>query len=398
MNGTPPINGPRLLIVDDDDMLVQLIQLWAERRSFEVRHLDDGGGVAAEVASFEPQIILLDLQLPQVDGPGALRALALQGCSARILLMSGSADEVLETCHQMGKGLGLNMGPDISKPFTTASLAKALLPDPELLELRVHQAAQAPIPDTQSVKAALANGEIAAWLQPKVSLRTGAMIGAEALARWTRAGRVVTGPDVFIPIAERGDLIDTLTMKVLDDALAFLTRPGLDLDEHFAISVNISPLSLRRPDLADRLGERIAAYGIPALRIVFEITESASLEDTTLAMETLARLRLRGHRLSLDDFGTGSSSLVQLYRMPFTELKIDRSFVSAIHERHQAAVIVRTTLSMAKELGLNAVAEGVEDEATADWLRKRGCPEAQGYHFGRPMAPDAFAQWMRAAA
>jgi EAL domain-containing protein (putative c-di-GMP-specific phosphodiesterase class I)/FixJ family two-component response regulator len=395
MTGTLPAPNRRLLVVDDDPMLVKVIRRWAASWSMEVRCLSDARDVAGEVAAFEPEVILLDLRMPGVDGPAALRALAHAGCTARIVLMSGAGGDVLLTCHEMGRDIGLRMGASFNKPFAIQSLADAIAPEASETRPAGRRSNESAPLGRQDLVDAIENGEIQPYFQPKVDLRTRRVVGAEALARWVRDGKIVTTPDVFIALAEASDLIDPLTMTILDGVTAFLTHADAGLDDEFAVSVNISPLSLDQPDLPDVLGERLLTAGVAPERVVYEITESASISDASRAMETLSRLRLRGHMLSLDDFGTGTSSLVQLYRMPFTELKIDRSFVAGIQDRRDAAVIVRMTLTLARELGLRAVAEGVEDSATAEWLSEHGCPVGQGWFFGRAMPAEGFREWLR---
>jgi EAL domain-containing protein (putative c-di-GMP-specific phosphodiesterase class I) len=234
----------------------------------------------------------------------------------------------------------------------------------------------------------LARGHIVAAFQPKVTLATGELIGVEALARWSRKGVGMVAPELFIPIAEREGLITELTLTVLRDALdtcALMRRhvPGITM------AVNISPVLLSNPALPSLIDAALTRAGVPPQALVAEITESQAITDLEGAHTALAALRARGIACSIDDFGTGHASLLSLLRLPFSELKIDRAFVSGCAEDREANMIVRATLGLAREMGLHVVAEGIETEITEAVLRELGCTTGQGYRYGRPIAAAA---------
>ncbi len=246
----------------------------------------------------------------------------------------------------------------------------------------------APPATAERLAAALDRDEIRIAYQPKVSLTTGNLIGVEALARWTDAECGVVLPHTFIPIAERSGLIGRLTICVMRHSLetcAALRR----LYPEATVAVNVSPLVLHDPMLPGEIAEMLEQAEVAPNALVAEITESCAVTETKVVGDTLARLRRHGVGCSIDDFGTGYASLLSLLRMPFTELKIDRAFVSQCARDKDAWKIVHATIRLAQELDLNVVAEGIETEIVERRLRDGGCEVGQGYRYGRPMSETA---------
>jgi diguanylate cyclase (GGDEF)-like protein len=243
------------------------------------------------------------------------------------------------------------------------------------------------------LKRAVEQNELRLFLQPKIGIADGGLIGAEALVRWQHPQRGMVPPMQFIPFAEQTGFIRQLTLWVFGEAarqwraLADATGQGL------RISINLSARDLLDTELPNELGKRLARHGAPSEGFCLEITESAIMDDPARAEATLKRLSERGFKLSIDDFGTGYSSLAYLKKLPVDELKIDKSFVLGMVDDDGDAKIVRSTIDLAHNLGLSVVAEGVENAAIFNALRRLGCDEAQGYHLSRPMRADAFPAW-----
>jgi len=225
-------------------------------------------------------------------------------------------------------------------------------------------------------------GQIVVHYQPKCEL-TGRAVGAEALVRWQHPGRGLVGPDKFLPAAEANSLMPALTRHVLRAALAQCRR-WRATDPLVTVSVNLSVTSLLDQNLVDHVSTALAEAGVPPDALVLEITETTIMMDPERSNRTMRAIRERGIKLSIDDFGTGHCSLAYLRDLPVQELKLDRSFVRDIAARERDAAIVRSTIDLAHSLGLTLVAEGIEDAAGADLLRRMGCDIAQGYYFGRP--------------
>ena len=237
-------------------------------------------------------------------------------------------------------------------------------------------------------------GELVLEYQPKFPLAGGPAVGVEALARWEHPTLGRIGPDGFIPLAEQTGLISRVTDVVLRTAIAQAASwaaGGLDL----RMSVNVSPRNLLDPHLPGLIRTLLGETGLAPAKLQLEITESRTVPSGRVAMAVLEELRTMGVGLAIDDFGTGFSSLVQLQRLPVDEIKIDRSFVSAMLASESDAAIVRSTIDLARNLGLIVTAEGVEDDATRRRLAEMGCDLAQGYELCRPLPADRCAQVVR---
>jgi len=230
--------------------------------------------------------------------------------------------------------------------------------------------------------------------QPVVEPVSGALLGAEALVRWTSSEHGRVAPDEFVPLAERSGLVQPLTAVVLRRALADAARWRRD-HPGFVVAVNLSTRVLQHAGCAADVAAALADAGLPASALVLEITETAALADLEQSLLALGELRALGVRLSVDDFGTGHSSLAYLQVLPVGEVKIDRSFVATMLEDAGSAAIVRAAVRLGKDLGMHLVAEGVEDAATLAALAGLGVDAVQGYHLARPMPAAAFDEWAR---
>lgn len=239
---------------------------------------------------------------------------------------------------------------------------------------------------------AVATGQLYLMYQPKLDLRSKAITGVEALARWQHSHRGEISPVDFVPAIERSGLIDWFSGWVLTTAArqwAEWRAKGLDLE----LAVNISALNLRHVCFPDVVMDICVAEGVPHQRLTLELTEGAT-QDATKLMDTVSRFRLKGIGISLDDFGTGFGSLVQLRGLPFTELKIDRRFVADLLVSADSRAITRGLIAMAHEIGLTVTAEGVEDHDTLAALQAFGCDKAQGFLIARPMTGDRLPLWI----
>jgi EAL domain-containing protein (putative c-di-GMP-specific phosphodiesterase class I) len=243
------------------------------------------------------------------------------------------------------------------------------------------------------LKRAVEENELRLFLQPKIALADGALIGAEALVRWQHPTRGMVPPMQFIPFAEQTGFIRRLTLWMFDAAAREWPRLEQALGTGLRLSVNLSTRDLLDQELPDKLGAILDRHAAPAGAFCLEITESAIMDDPQRAEATLRRLAERGFKLSIDDFGTGYSSLAYLKRLPVHELKIDKSFVMGMERDAGDAKIVRSTIDLAHNLGLCVVAEGVENAAIWNQLHRLDCDEAQGYHMSRPLPAAEFAAW-----
>ncbi|SNT03381.1 diguanylate cyclase/phosphodiesterase [Geodermatophilus pulveris] len=243
------------------------------------------------------------------------------------------------------------------------------------------------------LRGALARDEISVHVQPQARLDSGAVVGAEALVRWHHPELGVVPPDEFIPVAERSGLIGPLTTRVLDASLAAVAA-WRAAGHPLGISVNLSTRSLHDADLVEEVSRLLRRHDVPASALTLEVTESSVMADPARATALLHQLRDLGVRLSVDDFGTGYSSLSYLKRLPVQEVKIDRSFVTSLQAGGEDAAIVRAIIDLGGHLGLEVVAEGVEDAAVWELLSTMGCDVVQGWHLGRAMPVAEFAGWL----
>jgi EAL domain-containing protein (putative c-di-GMP-specific phosphodiesterase class I) len=236
----------------------------------------------------------------------------------------------------------------------------------------------------QGIRFGLEHGQFLPYFEPQVDLATGEIVGFEVLARWNHPLSGIIGPDVFIPVAGEIGLIGRLSEQIIGEAL----REAAAWDRQIKISVNISPYQLADGWLAQRVIRLLAETAFPPERLVVEVTESSLFADLDLARTIVTSLKNQGIQLALDDFGTGFSSLSHLRSLPFDIIKIDRSFVTNIHEKRESAAIVRAVSMLASALSVPVCVEGIESEAAYEAVLRLGCQIGQGWYFGKPMRAE----------
>lgn len=339
-------------------------------------------------------VIISDLDMPGMDGMELIRHIGESGLPVAMILLSAIDRAVMASVEAMTKAYGINLLGAIEKPITQIKL-EALIEKHRPPQARA-SAPRTPPPSftLDEIREGLARDEFEPFFQPKIDLATGELEGAEALARWRHPERGIVSPYFFIGAMEDGGLIDDLTWRMVEKS-ARQRRIWAENSLHLeiAISVNLSAKSIADAGVADRITKIVRDQGVDPRHIVLEVTESTTVAQIAQTLETLARLRLRGFRLSIDDYGTGYSSLQQLARIAFTELKIDQSFVLSALEVEASRVIMEASLDMARRLRVRSVAEGVETRAHWDLLLSLGCDIAQGYFIARPMEADDFLRW-----
>lgn len=391
----PSPTGLRVLVVDDDAlhralMLALLRQLGVAR---PLAAGDGAAGLAVLADSPEaPDLVIVDLKMPDMDGMAFLRRAGAQG-AYRFVLSSAFDGGVLACAMQGARAHGLDVAGVLPKPVEPARLASLLA----AATRATPPPAAAPAGARWSratLARALGAGQFEPYFQPQCALSGGACRQVEILARWRHPRLGVIGPEHFIDLMEEEGLLDGLTEHVLGKALAWCARwdgAGIAL----RLSLNVSPRSMQRHDFPDRLLALARTYGIAAQRITLELTETALPEHAADLLDSVVRLRMHGVELAIDDFGIGYSSLQRIAALPVTEIKIDRSFVSAAGASDKGLLILCSITELASSLGLRVVAEGIETEADADLVRALGCTIGQGYHLAHPMAGPALAPWYR---
>jgi EAL domain-containing protein (putative c-di-GMP-specific phosphodiesterase class I)/CheY-like chemotaxis protein len=387
---------PRILLLDDDPF--QLVMQSRMLQSMGFMHVDTSDSAETALANLhrDPQafdVIVCDLNMPGMDGIEFLQALNASPFRGQVILLSGEGTRIMHTVQALLDRSRLVILGAIEKPAARDAMQA-------LLDRWAPPAAATPPGTVRSFKAADVEAATRArrWVlhyQPKVDLQTGDLSGMEALVRWNHPDHGLVYPDKFIGIAEECGAINALADWVLSESigqLAIWQGRGLRI----RMAVNVSTENLRAPDFARRLGRVVRDAGVSASDVTLEITESRLMSPSPAPLESLVRLRLQRFNLSIDDFGTGHSSLAQLRDVPFTELKVDRGFVHGARFNPIIRPILEGSIGLAKRLGMQSVAEGVETEDDWHLLREIGCDLAQGYFIGRPMPCASVPDWLEA--
>jgi EAL domain-containing protein (putative c-di-GMP-specific phosphodiesterase class I)/FixJ family two-component response regulator len=385
----------RILILDDDAAVGQTIQWLAESLGFAAEFATKPEEFFERFTSTTPDIIITDLVMPDIDGVAIMLLLAARKCRAEIVIASGTDARVLDAAQRSAKEHDLRILGVVSKPISREAL-RSLIGEGNASQPPAAVEEQTAIREKLEITAsdiqhALDRAEFEVAYQPKINCKSGALEGFEALARWNRPHLGVVMPDDFIPVAEQSELIDYLTSQIFDRSLAWFSK-------HFSqsnlkLSLNLSAKCLVDILLTDKLSALCRQYSITQDRIVLELTESSAMVDPTLTLDLMTRFRLQGFRLSIDDFGTGFSSMVKLVRLPFSEIKIDKSFVIQAERSEESRSVIRSVIELGHSLGLQVTAEGVETSEALDYIKRQGCDLAQGYFFARPMRGDAALAW-----
>jgi EAL domain-containing protein (putative c-di-GMP-specific phosphodiesterase class I)/CheY-like chemotaxis protein len=387
----------QILVVDHDPFQIKMLsrQLADLGVSDVVGTL--GGHNALALIDSDPTaiaLVLCDLQMPGMDGVEFMRRLSERSFSGQVVLVSAEDERVVATAVRLGQAYKLKVLGALQKPVKIGKL-RALM---QMV------AAQQPAAKPQSPRAArrqftaeelsagLDDQQLVNHYQPKVDIVTGRVVGAECLVRWQHPEHGLVFPDQFIGVAEQEGLIDDVTLAVLDNALA-QTRRWKDRGQSLQVAVNLSMENLHDHHFPDLVFAALDLHGVPPTSLILEVTESRLMTDARKTMDILTRLRLRRIGLSIDDFGTGHSSLAQLNELPFDELKIDRSFVHGISRDPGIRAICKASLEMARRLHMTTVAEGVEDKADYQMLAELGATKAQGWYVAKAMAPAQFDEW-----
>jgi EAL domain-containing protein (putative c-di-GMP-specific phosphodiesterase class I)/DNA-binding NarL/FixJ family response regulator len=386
-----------VLVVDDDPLLLDIVAEQLDSLGVETvrtcEHAEEALALLRQ--GLRVHTLITDLAMPDVDGPRFLHALAdlPGGFTGRILLISGTRPDILLSIEQLGQALGLRMGGTLRKPVGLEELGHLLSQQAHAVRAPARTSSAPNLIEPDRLHAALQAREILPWYQPKFDCAGLRVVGVEALARWPQPQGQMISPARFVPVIESQGWSWELFVLMLDQVLADL-RGWLDRGWPLKAAVNLSMDCTHRLDLPEQIARRAADAGVPLDRLLLEVTESGLMADRRASLETLTRLSLMGVGLSIDDFGTGYSSIAQLGDVPFTELKIDGSFVQRLGRDSKADRILQSTVGLGHGLGMTVVAEGVEQYAQLRGLRLMGASVVQGYLLARPMSAAALATWL----
>ena len=384
----------RVLLVDDDEFVLDFVEDMLRGLGVQSvsRSLDGNAALAViDGALRPPQLVICDLTMPGMDGIEFMRHLADRRFGGGVILSSGSDGRVIKTVESLVLAHKLHFLGTLQKPIEEAALLAMLtgfigaVPQKSgygsILQLT-----------PEEIRTGLDADQVETFFQPKVMLTDRRVVGAECLARWRHPQRGLIQPVAFISVAEENGLIDDLTMAVFRKAMAYFKewiRQGHDLK----VSVNVSMDNLNRLDLPEVFADIVGQAGVAPHRVILEMTESRLMSNIATSLEIITRLRLKGFGLSIDDFGTGYSSMEKVKQLPFTELKVDRTFVCGAARDNVARTILESSVQMGHALGMSVIAEGAESEEDWDLLRTVGCDEVQGYYVAMPMPAEEFIAW-----
>lgn len=383
------------LIVDDDPfMLTALGKILESIGVGSVIRTDSAQDALKYIANRNNHIdiVISDLNMPEMDGIQLLRHLGSLGLDFSVILISGEDPRLLESVETLGAQQNLKILGSLSKPVRRDDL-EALLRSYEPNKEDTPNGPGAMV-FAHELQTAIINGDIDVHFQPQVNISDGRIIGVEALARWQHPDKGWIPPGIFIGIAEKYNMIRELTDIVFQKSIteaAHLRSLGFQI----TMSINYSAQVLCSLELPEVLSETLNSSGLEPHHIIIEVTESSLAQDMSITLDILTRMRLKGFGLSIDDFGTGFSSLEQLKQIPFTELKIDRSFVHQANQHQSSLAILESSIALSKRLGIHCIAEGVETLEDWDLVKDLGCDYVQGYYTARPMPAGKFIEWAK---
>jgi EAL domain-containing protein (putative c-di-GMP-specific phosphodiesterase class I)/CheY-like chemotaxis protein len=393
------MKAPHVLIVEDSPCQTNYLAELCRASGLSKLAFAENGRLALELieqskATFD--ILICDLEMPDVDGIELIHLLAQRKSSVALIIVSSREQSLISAVELMAVTQGLDVLGSIRKPIPQNELEQLLQKYKEKAPKgKKKQAALRAALSVEDIETALGQHQFVLHYQPKLFMDNGLLNGLEALVRLQHPQSGLYYPGDFIELCEQNGLIDQLSFEVITMALQQLidwNRQG------FAprISVNLSGRSFANTAFMQNVMQLITHTAISPSDFVFEVTETEVISNMGEALVFLSRLRLLGFGLSIDDYGTGYSSIKQLSQIPFNELKVDRSLIDGISTKPHLQVIFESTLSMCNKLGIDLVAEGIEKRKDWEFLQSAGCHIAQGYYISPPMPSYAIVNWVHA--
>jgi len=344
-------------------------------------------------AGFSPKIdvAIIDLRLGGMDGMELLRAIAALQSSVRVIVTGDQPPGVLFSVETLVQAHGVDLLGTVAKPVSAAKLKAPL--DNYQPPLPTPPATPGPSFSFAEVGVGLQKRQFEPFFQPKIELATGQVTGLETFARWRHPEHGVLGPAAFIEALQQNNRVDFLDWTMIELSVE-RCRKFHDRGIPISISLNLAPATLAHPNFVRQIASCMKRHGVMPDYLTFEMTETAILDFDVDFIERLVRLRMMGFGLAIDDYGTGRSNLQLLARIPFSELKIDRSFVDGASKKRPLGTVLKSCLGLAHSLDRMSCAVGVETRQDWDFLQQLGCTYAQGYHIANPMEAEAFPGWL----
>ncbi|EPG76380.1 cyclic diguanylate phosphodiesterase (EAL) domain protein [Leptospira fainei serovar Hurstbridge str. BUT 6] len=386
------LKAKKLLILDDEEEITKILGEIAEDCGFNVSLTYDAPDFLNKLDdSFD--CIILDLMIPGMDGVDVIRALSEKEVDPDVVLISGADRRTLHSAQTLAGEYGLRIHSVMEKPIRIADM-RSLLLDLFGKSDRVPRSKKSIVGksrhsfNSEELYHAVQSDQFVLHYQPKIDLKTGKVEGFESLVRWSHPEYGLLYPDSFLPNMEKeAKILNLMTDKIIDVALAECAK-WKSMGKELRMAVNVSPVTLTELDFPERIYSKVKESGISQSNFQMEVTETSFLENIRFTQDILTRLRIRGIGLSIDDFGTGYSSLKQLHRFPFTELKIDKSFVMDSPQDRESLFICQASIDLGHKLGMTVVAEGIETPEVEKLMKDAGCDIGQGYYYSRPIPPE----------
>lgn len=384
----------RILVVDDSASVRHMLDDLLTRNGYVVTQACDGEDALKKVGDQPLNFILTDIEMPGMDGYCFIRHLAAGGGKIpSIVVMSGRGDAIINTAAALANAYGLPLLGALAKPICAEQLI------PLLREVSSHQTQGkdgefTTLLTEPAFMAGLAGDALTTAYQPKVRCQDGCVDGVECLARWKTKDHGILGPNTFLPVASRKGYMPTMTHRLLDLAgehWASWRERGVSVN----MAVNISSHDVRNLSLIDDVKKMLTDYGMPAHALTLELVESEFLEDMASSLEVLGRLRLLGVNLALDDFGAGFDPFVRLTNIPFSEIKVDKTFVNADSANKTASSILELAVRLAQRLDIDSVCEGIETKEQWQSVCCLGATSGQGYYLARPQECGSLGDMLR---
>ncbi|MBF0266398.1 MAG: EAL domain-containing protein, partial [Gammaproteobacteria bacterium] len=386
-----------VLVIDDDDFFLKQIKVSLSELSIVNASFVTNANKALDLINQQCEhynIIICDLNMPELDGISFIRLLSTMDYHGNIILMSGEDKKILNAVENLAHSIQLNLLGSLSKPFTREQISTLINKiDINQPEKKKQTRAKIESFSVEKIRQGLQNNELTAYFQPKIELKNMHVKSFEALARWKNDDGSIFPPVYFIQVAEDNNLIDPITDIIFEIAVKQLSS-WLQAGHDLSIAVNFSMYSIARTELPEKLEKMCQQAGVSCDKVIIEVTESGIVEDQHIIIEVLSRLRLKGFQLSIDDYGTGYSTIEQLQKLPFNEIKLDRSYVANSANNKESYAILSSSIDLATKLSMSIVSEGVETEEDLQVVKDLGSNYAQGYFIAKPLAQNDVLTWI----
>jgi EAL domain-containing protein (putative c-di-GMP-specific phosphodiesterase class I)/FixJ family two-component response regulator len=387
---------PRIALLDDDPFMLKLLAAMLLQLGYTRVVACDSGQKALQQVTGTTEVvdlIFLDINMPEMDGVEFIRRLVDCRYGGSVILVSGENSRILESVEKLIEAHQLIALGCLQKPVQPQELANLMSRlKPNVGHRSLTHVSQQSY-SVEQFRAAISHGELVNYYQPKVALATGEVVGMESLVRWQHPVDGLIFPDRFLGLAEEHGLLTEVTGVVLTAAMKQV-KTWRQAGHHLPVAVNVSMDDLLALDFPDMAASLAASVGVEPRLLTLEVTEGQVMGQLSTVLDVLTRLSLKRFRLSIDDFGTGHSSLAQLRDLPFNELKVDRGFVHGASIDGTRGAICSASLRMAHQLRMQVVGEGIEDQDDWNFLSRLGCDVGQGYHIARPMPAADVIDWI----